>query len=41
MRHKGPLTDADAEQLEKALANRVAILIRRDRVVSWDHRKLT
>jgi PPOX class probable F420-dependent enzyme len=40
-RHNGPLTDAAADRLELALANRVAILIHPDKVVSWDHRKLT
>jgi PPOX class probable F420-dependent enzyme len=39
-RHHGPLTDAAAEQLERAMANRLAILVRPDRIVSWDHRKL-
>jgi PPOX class probable F420-dependent enzyme len=40
-RHNGPLTDAAAERLEQAMANRVAVLIHPDKVVTWDHRKLT
>jgi PPOX class probable F420-dependent enzyme len=40
-RYSGPLTADGADGLRRAMRNRVAILIRPDKVVSWDHRKLT
>lgn len=39
-RHHGPLTQEGTEKLRHAMRNRVAILVRPGKVVSWDHRKL-
>jgi PPOX class probable F420-dependent enzyme len=39
-RNTGPLDDAAREGIRYAGAKRVAVTVRADKVVSWDHRKL-
>ncbi|MDR1998370.1 MAG: PPOX class F420-dependent oxidoreductase [Frankiaceae bacterium] len=39
-RYTGPADDATPEQLDRAMYNRVAVILRPTRVRSWDHRKL-
>lgn len=39
-RYEGELTDEDRARIRREIGKRLAVRIRVDRVISWDHRKL-